>query len=105
MPLYLRYIRLAFWVIVPIVLLSLPATYFDEGSPKCLSILLLGQECYGCGITRGIMHLIHFDLTEAVYHHPFSVVIFLLLAYLWTKWFLKDLRAVRDGNTSPQQSA
>ena len=105
MPGYLRYLRLAFWVIIPILLLYLPATYFDEGSPKCLSILLLGQECYGCGITRGMMHLIHFDVTEAVYHHPLSVVVFPLLAFVWARWFWKDLRAVRDNNTSPQQSA
>ncbi|WP_273448003.1 DUF2752 domain-containing protein [Neolewinella agarilytica] len=92
---YFKYFRLAFWVIVPIVLLILPATYFDEGSPKCLSILLLGQECFGCGMTRGMMHLIHLDLAEALYHHPLSVVVFPLLAFLWAKWFWKDLRAVK----------
>jgi hypothetical protein len=52
-----------------------------------------------------MMHLIHFDVTEAVYHHPLSVVVFPLLAFVWARWFWKDLRAVRDNNTSPQQSA
>jgi len=91
----LLYLRLAFWLIVPLVLLLLPASYFDTGKPKCLSILLTGEECYGCGMTRAIMHLIHFDASEAVYHHPLVLIVFPLLAFLWARYFWQDVRLLR----------
>ena len=92
----LLYVRLAIYVLVPAVLLWLPADFFDSGRPKCISVLLLDQECFGCGMTRGIMHLIHFEFTEAIYYHYLSVVVFPLLAFLWARGFWKDWRTLRD---------
>lgn len=88
------YCRLAFFIIVPLILIILPADYFDSGRPKCLSILLAGIECWGCGMTRGIMHLIHLDFSEAIYHHYASVIVFPLLAYVWANWFWKDWKTL-----------
>lgn len=87
--------KLIFFVAVPLVLLILPATFFDDGPPMCLSVILLDTECLGCGMTRGIMHLIHFDFTEAAYYNPGSFVVFPILAFFWAKWFLADLKSLR----------
>ena len=46
-------------------------------------------ECRGCGMTRAVMHLMHFDLDSAVYFNRGSVFIFPLLVYVWWLW-VKD---------------
>ncbi len=88
-------IRLWLYVAIPITLLLLPATYFDNGESLCLSILLLGQECYACGMTRAMMHLIHLDFADAVYFNPISFLVLPLLIYVWAKFFWKDWRTYR----------
>ncbi|MEO1623980.1 MAG: DUF2752 domain-containing protein [Bacteroidota bacterium] len=94
----LLWLRLVAYVLIPLVLLILPSDFFDSGEPKCLSILLAGTECYGCGMTRGIMHLIHFEFADAYYYHPLSFVVFPLLAFLWARWFLRDLRQLKQAS-------
>ena len=88
-------LRLLFWVGVPIVLLLLPATFFDNGRAICPSVLLLDLECPGCGITRACMHLIHFDFEGAFDYNMLSFIVFPILAYHWAKWFWEDYQKIR----------
>ncbi|MAJ07174.1 MAG: hypothetical protein CL827_10010 [Crocinitomicaceae bacterium] len=53
-------------LIFPLVLFILPSNFFDEGESVCLSVTLFNMECYGCGMTRAVMHFIHFDFIKAV---------------------------------------
>jgi hypothetical protein len=78
--------------LVPAILLLLPADFFDEGQSVCVSKVLLDIECYGCGMTRAIMHMIHFDFAEAYSYNKLSLIVFPLLAYIWTSSFFQDLR-------------
>jgi hypothetical protein len=68
-----------------ITLLVLPSTFFDTGPPMCLSVLLFNKNCYGCGMTRGVMHLIHFEFAEAWEFNKLSFIVFPLLVgmLLW----------------------
>ncbi len=81
-------------VLVGLVLFILPADYFDNGTPKCVSVILFDINCYGCGMTRGIMHLIHFEFVSAWEFNKLSFIVFPLLVYmiLWEIWrrFLVD---------------
>jgi len=90
-----RYVRLAFWIIVPVILLILPADFFDTGQALCLSVLLFKQECYACGLTRSIMHLIHFEFEDALYYNMLGLLVFPLLAYQWFLWFWQDYKFYR----------
>ena len=92
---YLNILRLVVIVATPLVLLLLPANFFDDGKTICLSQLLLNTECPGCGLTRACMHLIHFELEEAYAYNMMSLVIFPMLAIVWVQWFLKELRLFR----------
>lgn len=56
-------------------LLYLPADHFDEGQSMCVSVLLFDMECYACGMTRGIQHLLHFDFKEAWAFNKLSFVV------------------------------
>jgi len=56
------YLVCSFLLLLTITLIVLPGNYFDNGNSKCVSVLLFDKQCYGCGMTRAIQHLIHFDL-------------------------------------------
>ena len=70
-------------ILIPIVLLILPADFFDKGKSICLSVSLFDSECYACGLTRAIQHLIHFDFSIAYEYNKLSIIVFpfLMLSY------------------------
>jgi hypothetical protein len=82
------------WAFIPLVLTMMPANYFDDGQSICLSVLLLGQECYACGLTRATMHLIHFDFEIAYTLNKASFVLFPLLVYLWGQMLHRIFRLI-----------
>ena len=67
------------------VLLVLPADFFDTGRAVCLSVVLFGKTCYGCGITRAVHHLIHLEFLEAYNLNKLVVIVFPLISYLYLK--------------------
>lgn len=79
-------------IIIPLVLIILPANFFDRGQSLCLSVLLADTTCPGCGITRAIQHFIHFDFSAAYQFNKMSIIIFPLLVYLWIKEFISVLK-------------
>jgi hypothetical protein len=88
-------------VIFPLVLLILPATFFDNGGPMCLFTLLSGYECWGCGLTRACMHLIHLDGAKALAYNKISFVVLPILSILLLKEFIatvKQYRSAAPGN-------
>ncbi len=92
---YWPLVKLVVLIVIPIILLILPADFFNDGQAVCLSVLLAGVECYACGLTRGMMHLIHFDFAEAYYFNPLSFVVFPLLAWVWGRWLWQAWRKVQ----------
>ena len=77
---------LLFYVLTPVIFLILPAGYFDEGESICPSKRFFDIECLGCGMTRAVMHLIHFDFDSALYYNSLSFAVAPTLAILWLKW-------------------
>ena len=88
--------RLAFFVIFPIILLALPSDYFDTGQSICLSVLIFKEECYGCGMTRALMHLVHFDVQSAIYYNALSLLVLPILMYVWARWFWKSYQQLNE---------
>jgi hypothetical protein len=74
-------------IILPIILILLPATFFDEGESICFSVLFLNSECYACGMTRAIQHLIHLDFNESWYFNRLSIIVLPLLIISYIKEF------------------
>ncbi len=72
-------------VFAPLVLLFLPVDTFDTGQSICLSKMLAGMECYACGMTRAIMHLIHFDFEGAWNFNKLSFIVTPMLFPIWLK--------------------
>lgn len=82
--------------ILAFTLLILPADFFDNGPPLCLSVLVAGVECYACGMTRGIMHLIHLDIQTAWDYNPLVFAVFPLATFLLAKEWWKRLIIIRN---------
>ncbi len=85
---------LVFMLLTPVVCLLLPADYFDIGASICPSKRFFDIECYGCGMTRAVMHLIHFDVDSAVYYNPLCLIVAPVLGFFWVKWTLSAAKAV-----------
>ena len=71
----LQKLYLILLIIIPIVLLIIPANYFDSGNSICISVLFFDRECYACGMTRAIQHLIHFDFSIGYDYNKLSVIV------------------------------
>ena len=79
---------LAFLVIIPLCLILLPSTFFDNGNSVCMSVIFFDSECYACGMTRAIQHLIHLDFSIAYKYNRISFLVFPLLVFI----YLKDVK-------------
>lgn len=91
---YWDYASFVLAFVIPIILIVLPTNYFDSGKSLCLSQVLFQQECYGCGITRACMHLIHFDIGGAYYYNALSFIVFPMLCLMWLVGTLKKWKFV-----------
>lgn len=85
----INFLWLGLLVIGPIVLLILPKDFFDSGETVCLSVLLFHTQCYACGMTRAIMHLIHFDFIKAWDYNHIAFIVFPLLCFQMIKEFFR----------------
>lgn len=92
---FFRKIKVTAYILLPVVLLALPSTFFDNGRSLCVSQLLLHTECPGCGITRSIMHFIHFEFAEAWAFNKLVIVVLPLLVFVWATDLMRDIRWLR----------
>lgn len=89
--------------LIPLVLLVLPANFFDSGQSVCVSVLLFDQECYGCGMTRAIQHMMHFDFSAAYEFNKLSIIVLPLLIFIWIMEVLKIKKKLRKNKTTKEK--
>ncbi len=82
-------------ILVPIILIILPSTFFDSGDSLCLSIVIFDRECFGCGMTRAIQHLIHLDFSAAYQFNKLSLLVVPLLIITYIKEIKRILNIIR----------
>ena len=82
---YCKTLFFVFLLSIPNCLIALPENFFDTGKSICISVMIFDMECYGCGMTRAIMHIIHFDFQRALDFNRLGFVVFSLLVMLWLK--------------------
>ena len=85
MKFYLLCIYFVILILIPLILIFLPANFFDSGNSICLSVLFFDQECYACGMTRAIQHLIHLDFSKAIFFNKLSILVLPLLIISYFK--------------------
>lgn len=75
---------------LPVVLYLIPIRWITDGGPTiCLFKNITGHACYGCGITRAIFSLLHFEFATAFAYNKLVVVVAPMLLYLYIKEVLK----------------
>jgi len=82
--------------IFPFMLLLLPVTTFDNGRDICLFTILSGYNCWGCGMTRACMHLIHLDLAGALGYNKLAFIVLPILCGLLLKDFSDTIKKIRS---------
>ncbi|MBL7819074.1 MAG: DUF2752 domain-containing protein [Saprospiraceae bacterium] len=92
---FISTLKLAGFSILIITLLLMPADFFDTGTPVCLFTRLSGYSCYGCGMTRAMMHLLHLNFAIAWNYNKLSFIVFPLLVFVFGKWYWKELNQLR----------
>ncbi len=89
---YFRYIKLGVMALAPMIILLLPADYFDQGPALCPSVIFFNKTCFGCGITRAIMHLMHGEFSIAKEFHAYVFIIFPILLGLYITEFVYSIK-------------
>ena len=76
-------------IVGPLILIMLPSSYFDKGETMCLSIKIFDQPCFGCGITRSIMKVIHLKFEEAWRLNKIAFIITPIGILFWIRLIFK----------------
>lgn len=79
------YTVISLLMLLGITLLILPAGYFDQGQSVCLSVLLFDMQCYACGMTRAVQHLIHLDFAAAADYNKLAFIVVPLGVFMVAK--------------------
>lgn len=80
---------------LPVILFLLPADFFDEGETLCPSKRFFDVECWGCGMTRAVMHFLHLDFETALYYNPGSFLITPVMGIIWVRWLVQTIKVLR----------
>ena len=66
-------------------------------TPDCLISRILGEGvCWGCGITRAVVNLVHFRYSAAMAANPLVIMVAPGLAWIVFNFFMKLYRAERE---------
>ena len=78
---------------IPLALVFLPFDCFNTGQSISMFAWFGVQDyIHSTGMTRAVMHLIHFDFPGAWGYNKLSFIILHLLIYVWADYFIKSLR-------------
>ncbi|MEZ4956604.1 MAG: DUF2752 domain-containing protein [Saprospiraceae bacterium] len=105
---YVQWPWLVLLLLTPFVLWILPSDFFDGegGVILCPSRLFFDFECWSCGMTRAIMHLHHFELSDAIYYNAGVVLAYPALIVVWFLWVksawgeIKKIKANESGQAA-----
>ncbi len=83
-------------LLAPIVLWFMPSTAFDDSDIiVCPSRLFFDIECLGCGMTRAVQHMHHFEWEDAAYYNAGVMLIYPALIVVWAIWVYRTWRRVK----------
>lgn len=78
------------WV-SPLLLGFLPIKFILDNKTICIWKNLFDIDCLGCGITRSILLVFHFEFSKAFECNSIVFITFPLISIIWTKYILKRI--------------
>lgn len=90
-------IKLILLISAPIILYFVPYfsdIYAESDFTFCIFKNITGSDCYGCGITRAFISVLHLELHKAFILNKLIIVVFPLTFYVWLKEVIKTIRNI-----------
>lgn len=83
--------KLRLWglLALPAAIYCIPKGWIMDGHAVCIFHNLTGRDCYGCGMTRALFSLLHFDPAAAWEYNRLAVIVAPLIGYLYLKELVK----------------
>ena len=88
MTAYVDFRKLALISVLGIIFMLIPKAYLGETYPICLFRIFLNKHCLGCGTTRAVWSVLHFQFIEAYEYNKMIIITFPLLVGCFIKWIL-----------------
>jgi len=91
---FLTFFEIGILVIAPLLLILIPTTFYENGHSICLFKKLFNSNCLGCGMTRALSCIFHFQIQKSYEFNKLIIIIFPLLSWIYIKhifYFFKKL--------------
>ncbi|MDR1090755.1 MAG: DUF2752 domain-containing protein [Prevotella sp.] len=91
-----KQVKLFIITFAPVVLFFIPVAWLNRQHSICLYKNITGHDCFGCGITRAVLSVLHFDFGTAFHYNKMVVIVFPLLVYIWVNKIVKLIKELND---------
>ncbi|MBP8084512.1 MAG: DUF2752 domain-containing protein [Spirochaetes bacterium] len=91
----LCFLKLSVILLAPIIIILIPISSIENKS-FCLYTNLLGFHCPGCGMTRAMFSIMHFQFNNAIRYNKLVILVFPILIYYWLQYFIKILFILKE---------
>jgi hypothetical protein len=81
--------KLFFLIFLGAIFFSIPKIYIGDTYPLCLYRIILNKKCIGCGTTRAVWSILHFNFNDAYEYNKMIIITFPLIMGCAVKWILK----------------
>lgn len=89
-------LHLVVLIIIPVAMILLPVEWINgSGMPVCIWWHITGHPCWGCGLTRAMVSVMHLDFTEAWEFNRLAVLVFPIMSWFWGRLMYRTIKSLR----------
>jgi hypothetical protein len=83
-------------VVLPLILFFIDVESIEKKQSLCFSVVFFNQECYGCGMGRALLNLLHFNFLAAYHFNPLSFIVFPMFTLIWIKELFEKIKTIKN---------
>lgn len=91
-----KYIKLILTILFPVLVYAIPVHLIESRPAPCLFRLLLGKECWGCGITRACINAIHLNIDKALEYNKLVVIVLPLCIGCYIRYLYIQIKNLKE---------
>jgi hypothetical protein len=81
--------KLFFVIFLGTIFYFIPKIYLGDTFPICVYRIILSKKCIGCGTTRAVWSILHFNFNDAYEYNKMIIITFPIIIGCIVKWILK----------------